>query len=86
MCIRDRSNGGFVNNGANFSVQASSSWHIVGTGDFNGDHRDDILWQSDSGQFSDWLGQANGALAPSSQGFIASVDTHWHVQPAEIIF
>ena len=76
-------NGGFAPNSANFTIQASSSWHIVGTGDFNGDHRDDILWQSDGGQFSDWLGQTDGALVSSAQSYFANVDTHWHVQPVE---
>jgi serralysin len=24
------------------------SWHIVGTGDYNGDGKSDILWQNDN--------------------------------------
>jgi len=44
--------------GANANLGAS--WHVVGTGDFNGDSRSDILWQNESGQVTDWLGQPNG--------------------------
>ena len=44
------------------SRSVPTSWHIVGTGDFNGDGRDDILWRNDSGPVSDWLGQANGGF------------------------
>ena len=76
-----QSNGGFASNGANFSINASSSWHVVGTGDFNADGKTDILWQSDAGQFSDWFGQSNGAIAPTAQNFNGSLDTHWHVEP-----
>ena len=30
------------------------SWKVVGTGDFNGDGRSDILWQNANGQASIW--------------------------------
>ena len=39
-----------------------TSWHIAGTGDFNGDGRDDILWRNDTGAVTNWLGQANGGF------------------------
>src|SRR5262249_29006847 len=29
--------------------------HLKATGDFDGDHKDDIVWQNDSGQVSIWL-------------------------------
>jgi hypothetical protein len=51
----------------------------VGTGDFNGDGRDDVLWRSGSGQVATWLGQANGGLLstatanPGSSWGVASI-------------
>jgi FG-GAP repeat protein len=32
----------------------TSSWHIAGTGDFDGNGRDDILWRNDNGMASIW--------------------------------
>ena len=31
-----------------------ASWHVVGSGDFNGDGFSDILWQNDSGEVAIW--------------------------------
>jgi hypothetical protein len=33
----------------------SADWHVVGTGDFNGDGLTDILWRNDDGSITDWL-------------------------------
>ena len=52
--------GGWQRNDANGSSWAPTDWHVIGTGDFNGDDRDDILWRSDSGALSNWLGTASG--------------------------
>lgn len=72
-------NGGFAGNTQYALNNASQSWHIVGTGDFNGDGFADILWQSDSGEVTNWLGNANGGFS----GNIAQSDNHidagWHV-------
>jgi hypothetical protein len=39
---------------ASFTAAMSGpSWHIVGTGDHNGDGKADILWQNDNGQAGD---------------------------------
>jgi len=76
-----QANGGIASNGANFTMNASSDWHIVGTGDFNADGKTDVLWQSDAGHFSDWFGQTNGAIAPTAQNFNGTLDTSWHVEP-----
>jgi hypothetical protein len=29
--------------------QIGSEWHFAGSGDFDGDHTDDVLWQADNG-------------------------------------
>ena len=31
-----------------------ANWHIAGTGDFNGDHKSDILWRNDAGLVAIW--------------------------------
>jgi hypothetical protein len=76
-----QANGGFIGNTNAAWNNASSSWHIVGTGDFNGDGRSDILWQSDSGEVTDWLGNANGGFSGNLANADNHVDSGWHVQP-----
>jgi hypothetical protein len=52
-----------------------ASVHIVGTGDFNGDGRVDILWRADSGRMTTWLGQADGSLSYTPASDTSSVPT-----------
>jgi hypothetical protein len=68
--------GGWTDNGANASSFVGNDWHIVGTGDFNGDGLSDILWRHDSGLVSDWLANSNGGFG---QGTGTSVPLDWHV-------
>ena len=72
-------NGGFTSNDANAYATAPISWHIAGTGDFNGDGREDILWRSDSGALSDWLANANGSFTSNDANAYATVPTSWHI-------
>ena len=72
-------NGGFASNDANAYTTAPTSWHIAGTGDFNGDGREDILWRSDSGALSDWLANANGGFTSNDANAYATVPTSWHI-------
>ena len=76
-----QANGGFVSNDANAFGSAPTSWSIVGTGDFNGDGRDDILWRNTNGTVTDWLGNANGSFTPNDAAAAQLVPTNWHVQP-----
>src|SRR6478672_4253276 len=70
---RGQANGSFVSNQANAGTGiADNSWHVAGTGDFNGDGRVDVLWRNDNGQLSNWLGTANGALAPNNASITSS--------------
>lgn len=54
-----------------------TDWHILGTGDFDGDGRADILWRHD-GDGVTWLWQMNGT-AITGGGYVASVDASWSV-------
>ena len=81
-----QANGGFAGNDANAFTGVPLSWHIAQVGDFNGDNRDDILWRSDTGGFSNWLGQANGGFAGNDANALNSVTTAWHVQDPDIFW
>ena len=71
--------GGFIANDANAARFVPTSWTVVGTGDFNGDGRDDILWRNSNGQVSNWLGQANGGFILNDANALTNVDTAWKV-------
>jgi len=73
-------NGGFTSNDANAYATVPTSWHIAGTGDYNGDGREDILWRSDSGALSNWLANANGGFAANDANAHAQASTDWHIQ------
>ena len=73
-------NGGFASNDANAFRPVPTDWHVAGTGDFNGDGRDDILWRHDSGALSDWLGTASGGFASNDANAFHQVSTAWHIQ------
>ena len=45
--------------GAGALANPGPSWHVAGTGDFNGDGKADILWQNSDGTPVIWL--MNGA-------------------------
>jgi hypothetical protein len=74
-----QSNGSFTSNFANFDAHSGTDWHVFGTGDFNGDGRDDILWRNDSGDVTNWLGQANGSLASNFGNAYYQIDNSWHI-------
>ena len=39
-----------------------SNYQVVGTGDLNGDHKTDILLQTDTGQLGVWTVNADGSI------------------------
>ena len=47
--------------------------------DFNGDGKSDVLWRSDGGTVTDWLGQANGALAGNGNNLNVAISSNWHI-------
>ena len=52
------------------------SWHAIGTGDFNGDGKSDILWQNTNGAVAIW--QMNGAKVIGG-GLVGNPGPSWHV-------
>ena len=57
-----------------------SGWHTVGTGDFNGDGIDDIIWRRDDGAFTEWLGQSNGDFVSNdANAFHTDIGLDWRV-------
>ena len=72
-------NGGFSNNGANVSQFFTTDWKIAGTGDFNGDGRDDILLRNDSGWMTDWLATPSGGFTNNGANFSSFLATDWSI-------
>jgi serralysin len=46
--------------GTTLGTNPGPTWHVMATGDFNGDGHADILWQNDNGAAVDWLMNATG--------------------------
>ena len=69
--------GAFVDNSLNASTFVSPSWFVIGTGDFNGDGRDDILWRQDMGHLTNWLGTASGGFTQNTANFSEFVAPAW---------
>jgi len=73
-------NGGMQSNGDNSYTAMSNVWHVEAIGDYNGDGRDDILWQHDNGTIIDWLGTASGGYTDNSANLFTQVALTWHIQ------
>ena len=61
------------------SGSASDGNLIAGTGDFNGDNRDDIIWRRDDGAFTRWLGQATGGFVSNDANAWTMLPNSWQV-------
>ena len=57
-------------------INVPTSWTIVGTGDFNGDGKTDILWRSSTGDVSIWLMNGTQILSGPDLG---NVPTTWTI-------
>jgi Ca2+-binding RTX toxin-like protein len=66
--------------GMDFMENVGTDWKVAGIGDFNGDGKDDVLWRSDTGQTTDWLGTASGGFIDNYANAASFVPTNWQVQ------
>ena len=55
---------------------APNDWHIEGTGDYNGDGNDDIVWRNDNGTVATW--EMNGAQIGATHDY-GAVPADWHI-------
>ena len=62
--------------GSGTIAQPATSWHIAGTGDFNGDGNRDILWRNDDGTVV--IYEMNGTQIVGG-GTVAQPDNSWHI-------
>jgi hypothetical protein len=66
-----------LTSGANVGFNPGTSWHAIGTGDFNGDGKADLLWQNLDGAPAIWLMDGQHLLAGANVGF--NPGPAWHV-------
>lgn len=64
------------NAAATYSLPAG--WHVAGTGNFNGDDKDDVLLRHDNGTLTEWLGGTGGSMAWNAAATYG-LSTTWHV-------
>jgi serralysin len=55
----------------------SPAWHVIGSGDFNGDNKADILWQNNNGSAGVWL--MDGLTVLSHNVIDGVPGAAWHV-------
>jgi len=67
--------GGAVAGGA----AVTSDWQIAGVGDFGGDGKNDILWQSTNGQLAIWQMDGSTLLSAGVAVGGAAVSADWHL-------
>jgi hypothetical protein len=70
--------GTYTSNGASI-IAIDTYWSVAGTGDFNGDGRDDVLWRGASGELGNWLAAQNGSFAYNAAAGITAVPLSWQV-------
>ncbi len=74
-----QADGGFHSNHTTATYDLASQWHVEGTGDFNGDGREDVLLRHDNGAVTNWLGQANGGFLSNHGTANYALPTAWNV-------
>jgi hypothetical protein len=73
-----QANGTFMSNHAVATYALPAGWNVAGTGDFNGDGREDVLLRNDNGSITEWVGEANGSFTWNSAANYG-VDSGWSV-------
>jgi hypothetical protein len=56
----------------------ATNWKVIGTGDFNGDGKSDILWVDQNGDYAIWEMNGTQVINPGAQ-YIATVPAPWSV-------
>jgi hypothetical protein len=73
------SSGGFDNNGPTATLFFTNDWHVIGTGDFNGDGRDDFLLRSDAGWVTNWLANPDGSFTNNGANVSNFFTSDWKI-------
>jgi hypothetical protein len=76
--------GDFTPNSAAAWVPFGNQWEVVGIGDYNGDGRDDVLWQNTQGNLAKWTAQANGGFNQDPP--IGQLGLDWKVQSPDLLW
>ena len=74
-----RKDGSFFSNHAIATYVLPAGWHVVGTGDFNGDSRSDILLENDQRIVTEWQGQSDGSFFSNHVVATSVLPAGWHV-------
>ena len=72
--------GTFFSNHVIATAVLPAGWHVAGTGDFNGDTRDDVLLKHDSGILTEWLGRADGSFLSNHAVATYMLPSDWSVK------
>ena len=67
--------GSTVTTSKTLDVNISLAWQVAGTGDFNGDGNDDILWRNDDGRARIW--QMDGTTIASDKIVVGGQSNAW---------
>ena len=70
-------NGNFIGNIDKVNILTGPEWHVIGTGDFNGDGYVDVLWQHDNGTVPRLARPAPTAASPANV-------TRVNIRPTEL--
>jgi serralysin len=77
----------YIRSGSTPVGAPGSDWHVVITGDFDGDGKADLLWRTDSGLLAIWQMNGNQIAAAdylrSGSSVVATPGTNWHVLGAD---
>ncbi|WP_281346917.1 FG-GAP-like repeat-containing protein [Sphingomonas sinipercae] len=71
--------GSFRDNFAGTGQHIPLNWTIDGMGDFNGDGLEDLIWRSDAGVITEWLGQNDGSFKDNFAGTGQTIPTNWQI-------
>lgn len=71
--------GGWSLTGPSLNFEVDPSWGIIGSGDFNGDGVDDLLWRHQDGRLSNWLGSKSGTFLVNDAAAMTQVSNDWNV-------